>query len=627
VSINVLVVEDDRITAVDLRDTLEDHGFVVCGVVHSGDVVVGAVRELKPDLVLMDVNIEGSKDGVQAAHIVIGELGVPVVFLTAQADARTIRRMHEVGAAGVLTKPFSETELPRVLRAALDQAREVQQIAERGDRLWVTLQAIADAVITVDADGRVDHLNPAAERLSGWPIDQARGRHIEAVLDLRTGRDGPSLESPARKALADKTVQTLAPNAWLHPRQGEPRRVGDTVAPIHDDDGEVTGAVLVLQDLSEREQLQNLLTRADRLASMGTMAAGIAHEINNPLTYIVNNVLFALSELEQQQVGSEVLDALRDVEFGARSIERIVSDLKLLSSPDQRSQEAVDVAPVLRRSQRMSAKAVRARGRFEASLKPTQPVLANPIALGQVVTNLVLNAAQALPEEYSADHVVRLTCRDQGDSVVIEVQDNGEGIPAAIRERIFDPFFTTKAVGKDTGLGLAITHQIVADLGGHIEIDSQVGRGTTVRVLLPAHSVVPDDDEDHDSLPRDSWPERRVLIVDDDDKVLRALRLTLGRVHDVKTLSSVDEAMAHLGKGFGYDAILCDLMMSPRNGTELLDGLTVVAPDLVQRMAFITGGVFTGSLHERVLRSGRPVAYKPFQSDQLYRLVESLAQT
>ena len=615
----VLVVETERDLAVRLVATLEGHGFDHVDVVRSADGVLDAIVRSEPVVVLMEVSVSGEHDGLALAEEIIQQHGIPVVFLTGESDPQVVGRMHEVGAASVLVKPFSESEVPRVLRAAIARSRRVRQLAERNNRLWVTLQSIADAVVTVDVEGRVEHLNPAAERLSGWSVSAARGRRIEAVLDLRR-TEGEPLVNPARIVLDTGRTRSRGSGIWLHPQAGTARRIGYTASPIEDDDGHVIGAVLIMQDLTEREQLQDLLARADRLASMGTMAAGIAHEINNPLTYIVNNVLFVLSELEHLgDVPEDVLVAVRDIEFGSRAIERIVGDLKLLSTPDQRSQEAVDLAPVLRRTQRMAAKTVRARGRFEASLRSTQPVLANPVAIGQVVTNLVLNAAQALPDDYSEDSVVRLSCHDDVDQVVIEVQDTGCGIPPELLERVFDPFFTTKGVGKGTGLGLAISHQIVTDLGGRIELVSEVGQGTTVRVILPVHSQAPDDVEDEPSLNDISYPQRRVLIVDDDDKVLRSMVNTLSRLH-------VDDAVDHLALGFGYDAILCDLMMSPRTGIELLDALTVVAPDLVERLAFITGGVFTGALQERVLRSGRPVAYKPFQTEQLLRLIEVLAQ-
>ena len=187
----VLVVETERDLAVRLVATLEGHGFDHVDVVRSADGVLDAIVRSEPVVVLMEVSVSGEHDGLALAEEIIQQHGIPVVFLTGESDPQVVGRMHEVGAASVLVKPFSESEVPRVLRAAIARSRRVRQLAERNNRLWVTLQSIADAVVTVDVEGRVEHLNPAAERLSGWSVSAARGRRIEAVLDLRRTEGEP----------------------------------------------------------------------------------------------------------------------------------------------------------------------------------------------------------------------------------------------------------------------------------------------------------------------------------------------------------------------------------------------------------------------------------------------------
>jgi two-component system, cell cycle sensor histidine kinase and response regulator CckA len=627
--LRVLIVEDERITAMDLEEALRQRGYEVVDVVTRGEEVVERALQAAPDIILMDIRLEGRLDGIEAAHQVRSELELPVVFLTANSDPETIRRIHETGARGYLIKPFNDDELPGVLEAAVGHHRTEEAARDRGDQLWVTLQSIGDAVITTDEALRVTHLNPAAETLVGWSAEEARGRRVEEICDLRHPDTGDTVDNPLRQALREGGPAELSEGALLLPRGNEasPVPVADTATPIRAEDGRILGGVMVIQDLSERQRLQDLIARTDRLASMGTLAASIAHEINNPLTYVLGSVHVALDGLRRSTLGrEEAVRLLRDVEVGARTIEHIVRDLKLLSTQDHKALEPVDVQRVVQRSLRMVAKAVRARGRLEAALSPTLAVLAHPVTLGQVVRNLVQNAAQALPEDYSDDHVVRVTTDDDGQRVRIVVEDNGCGMTEAVQARVFDPFFTTKPVGEGSGLGMAVSYQIVRELGGELTLDSEVGRGTRVEVFLPARPDISDEPVDEVTTSSEAtWTARRVLIVDDDRLVRRALQQMLAQVHTVESFGSVEAALARIRHGIGYDAILCDLMMSPLNGIEFLDALESLAPDLVRRMAFITGGVISGAVQEQVIRSGRPLAYKPFDAAQLLGLVEELA--
>ena len=479
-----------------------------------------------------------------------------------------------------------------------------------------------EAVIVTDADGVVVGFNPAAEDLTGWPAEDALGQPVGDVVVVRDDPDQAEVISPV-----ELCRQAEAPVAgelgWMDRREGVASPIGYRCVPLHEGE-ELLGVLAVFLDRSERERSQELLARADRLASMGTMAASIAHEINNPLTYVMGNVEVVLAEPDE--LPSPVVEALRDVQVGARAIERIVGDLKLLSAPDQQLQHPIDVKVVVQRSLRMVARQVRARGRLEAALSPTLPVLADSVTLGQVVINLVINAAQALRDAYDEDQVVRITTGHDGLYSIITVEDNGCGIPEEIRDQIFDPFFTTKPLGEGSGLGLAVSHQIIRECGGLLRVESAPGVGTKMIVMLPAHTDVPGDDPHPTIAGGDrSSPRRRVMVIDDDPLVRRALRSMLGRVHEVEALPTVDLALSKVEHGLGYDAILCDLMMSPLSGLAFLDALPAIAPDLVSRTAFVTGGVMSGSVREQVLRSGRPVAYKPFSVHEILTLVETLS--
>jgi signal transduction histidine kinase len=255
--------------------------------------------------------------------------------------------------------------------------------------------------------------------------------------------------------------------------------------------------VLDCQVRAERARMRERLLISERLVSVGTLAAGVAHEINNPLAVAMANLECVLADLAPapETAGPRDLAAyaepLRDIDEALKRIRDIVRDVKLFSRPQESKASAVDVRSVIDSSVRMALKEIRRGARVIKEFGAVPLVTANESRLGQVILNLIVNAAHAVPEGRAGDNTLRLITRTLEDGrAVIEVADTGCGIPREHLERIFDPFFTTKPAGVGTGLGLSICHTIVAELGGEIEVDSEVGRGTTFRVLLPPAGAV-----------------------------------------------------------------------------------------------------------------------------------------
>jgi signal transduction histidine kinase len=248
--------------------------------------------------------------------------------------------------------------------------------------------------------------------------------------------------------------------------------------------------VLDCQVRADQARMRERLLISERLVSVGTLAAGVAHEINNPLAVAMANLECLLEALAPGAAGpTEVAafaESLRDIDEAHKRIRDIVRDVKLFSRPQESKTSDVDVRSVIESSLRMAWNAVRHRVRVVKEFDAVPLVTANESRLGQVILNLIVNAAQAAPQGEADHNTLRLITRTAEDGrAVIEVADTGCGIPKENLERIFDPFFTTKPAGIGTGLGLSICHTIIAELGGEIEVDSEVGRGTTFRLLLP----------------------------------------------------------------------------------------------------------------------------------------------
>jgi CheY-like chemotaxis protein/two-component sensor histidine kinase len=381
--------------------------------------------------------------------------------------------------------------------------------------------------------------------------------------------------------------------------------------------------VSVVEDLSEKKRLEAQLVLAERMASVGTLAAGVAHEINNPLAFVLSNLEFTIGELTRAGADGEVVRALEEAHNGADRVRAIVRDLKTFSRADDDAREPVDVRRVLQAAVGVAANELRHRARVAVDPGPVPPVLASEHRLGQVFLNLLINAAHAIPEGHPAEHVVRASTGTAEDGrAVVEISDTGSGIAPEILARIFDPFFTTKPVGVGTGLGLSICHGIVSALGGEIEVRTVVGAGTTFRVLLPPTARC--DERGTPAAPPASPRRGRVLVVDDEPLVARAMGRVLA-AHEVVVCGGARAALAELEReGEAFDVVICDLMMPEMTGMDLHAHLAAIAPALAERIVFVTGGAFTDRAREFLASVPNPQLEKPFDPSALRELVARL---
>ena len=381
-----------------------------------------------------------------------------------------------------------------------------------------------------------------------------------------------------------------------------------------------------VQDVTELRTTETQLVFADRMASVGTLAAGVAHEINNPLAAVVANLdllALALPRLEGVDALSGYLDDARD---GAERVRAIVRDLTVYSRSDDARREPVDVHRVLDSALRMATHELRPRARVVRAYEPVPAVVANESRLAQVFLNLLRNAAQAIPEGAPADQEIRVGCSVGPDGmVVVSIADTGCGIPPAARLRVFAPFFTTKPLGVGTGLGLSISQRIITDLGGQIEFDSEVGRGTTFRIVLPPTGATPAAPTQHAGRADRSHVARRtILVIDDEPFITTALRRLLDD-HEVSVLNEVPPALAAIRGGKRYDLILCDLMMPGMTGIDLYRELAHIAPEQAARVVVMTGGAFTPEARAFLDGTSVPRVEKPFELDVLDNVIERIA--
>ncbi len=384
-----------------------------------------------------------------------------------------------------------------------------------------------------------------------------------------------------------------------------------------------------VQDIAERKRAET----SARLAVVGTLAAGAAHEVNNPLTYVLSNLSWVSDELEALRAAwpaehrarlEELVEALAEAQGGAQRISTIITGLKTFSRQSEQPRQPTDVAKVVRTALLLTQPQLRNQARVEEHFEPAPLVLASGGQLEQVFVNLLVNAAQAIPEGEADRHRITVSVRGEGAEVIAEVKDTGTGIAPDVMAHLFEPFFTTKPVGVGTGLGLPICHGLVTSFGGRIEVDSTPGAGSTFRVVLPA---LPAHVRGADATTREALhplPKgQRVLVLDDDPMVGRGLARSLAGGPEVVVISSAREALERITGGERFDVVVCDLMMPELSGEEFQRRVAAVRPELARTMIFITGGAFTPSASSFLAATKNAWLQKPVSANSLRQLVAS----
>ena len=378
--------------------------------------------------------------------------------------------------------------------------------------------------------------------------------------------------------------------------------------------------MLVARDVTASQaQLNARLLVADRMSAAGTLAAGVAHEINNPLTYVSINLGSLAHQFgESSDLASldreAICELLAETREGVSRVAQIVHDMSSISNADEVEDTRIDPRTALRVAVKMVENQLRYRTQVTCNLGPLPNVVANDGKLVQVFLNILMNAAHALDDDAdnSEPQLTISTYHDQASCAVIEVSDNGAGMTEQTRRRMFDPFFTTRPPGGGTGLGMFMCHSVIQGLGGRIEVQSKLGTGTVIRVRLPpAEGEITQEVASVEPAALAAALPMRVLIVDDEPLVGNAIARVLGN-YDVTVTGSGEEAIRHVSQE-RFDLILCDIMMPSVSGQDVFERLTDIDPEAAERILFMTGGAFTpaarkfaDTVQDKILR--KPIA-------------------
>ena len=509
------------------------------------------------------------------------------------------------GGAGIITFTRDVTRRRRGMDA-LQRFRQLIELAP--DAVWIN-------------DGkRLCFANPTAARM-------LRYDSVEALL----ATDPRNIVAPEEQAsMRARTQEMFRTGKSLPPRDYRTRRSDGTwvMTEVQSMPIEWEGVPAILgfaRDVTERKEMEARLAQSERLAALGTLLAGIAHEMNNPLSYTLLGIEQAVAQLETLGAPAaevaKLREALDGAHHGATRVAAVIGQIRASSRPsDAADQGPVELRAVLEAALRVTHNEIHHRARLVTELGDVPTIRGCAQRLEQVFLNLLVNAVQALPDG-RADNEIRVVLRaTPAGQVVVEVSDNGPGIPEDVRSRIFDPFFTTKPVGLGLGLGLSICHGIITNHGGTITADSELGRGSTFRVVLPvAAEAAPEPPRAAPAARAADAParRRRVLVIDDEPALATMIRRILDRECDVDVTIDAREGLERLAGPETYDVVLCDLMMPNMTGMDLFAEVARRQPGLERRFVFMTGGAFTPRATEFLAQVKNRRLEKPFETSVL----------
>ena len=511
----------------------------------------------------------------------------------------------------------------------LEHARLLDESQRERMRYTRLVESAADAIITVDEGGRLTSVNQALERATGRLRSSLLGQPFLSLFDPRD-------EGPARELLA-ATIDGNRHRAEVRYRAADGRSEIDTRScsitstPIVES-GRVTGALAIMRDVTDEKRLTEQLMQQEKLAAVGQLVSGVAHELNNPLAGVMafSQLLLAAPASRGAEYGIDpqeidARDAIQTIHEEAKRAAKIVSNLLTFARQHQPERALADLNRVVLDTLELRRYALRVRQiEVDVQLDEQLPLTwADPFQLQQVVLNLVANAEHALGEWCGTRRIAISTstvCRlgtERRELLVLRVTDTGPGISSENLSRIFNPFFTTKPVGEGTGLGLSISDGIVREHGGRIRAESAPGGGAMFTVELPYIEPPGFESEAVECAPGITSDTQRVLVVDDEPSIRGAVTSFLrSRGHAVDTVGSGSEALALVAQRT-YDAIVLDLRMPDMAGDALYLELRRRAPHAAERVVFLTGDTQCESARGFLESTGRPTVSKPFLLDDL----------
>jgi len=602
-----MLVDDEAVITTQLEERLTSMGYEVVGSASSGEEAVDMARCFSPDLILMDIVMPGKLNGIEASEKIRAELDIPVIFLTAYANDRFVKRARDVGPFGYLVKPFREEEIRASIEIALYRKDMERRLCESEERHRSVVDTAGDAIITVDGSRNIVSWNHASEAMFGYSADESAGKPFTFIIPERRRKEVEDeinhIVSTGQSNITGKTIEysglrkdgsefpvELSLATWktkgeifftLIMRDITERKQAETV--LEESNRRLEGTLVELR------QTQQQLIQKERLVALGQMASGIAHDFNNALTPIlgyIDLILMAPGTLEDKEKVKHYLELVNATAKGVVETisnlrefyrQRAESDIFAPVNLNQLAEQTIELTQLKWKDQSLTNGVTI---NIEKDLQEVLPVSVNKTELREALTNLILNAVDAIPESGT----ITIRTRSENGNAILEVSDTGVGMTEEVRQRCFEPFFSTKEE-RGAGLGLSIVHGIIRRHEGTIEVESEEGKGTTFIIRLPAQEEAQVEDERQEAVT--TTRPLRVLFVEDRPMVRGVIvEYLLVDGHTVETATDGRDGLEKFCAG-SFDVVITDRQMPDMNGDELAAAIKQIAPN--QPVIMLTG--------------------------------------
>lgn len=614
----ILIVEDEAIVARDLKGRLGKLGYTVVGITARGEQAIKLAEQMLPDLVLMDIHLQGDMDGIQAACLIREQFAIPVVFATANADDTTLRCALGSEPFGYILKPFEERELRTTIEMALYKSRSDRVLRDSEANKAAIMAAALEGIITTDLEGRIVEFNPAAEQMFGYSHAEALGQTVAELLLAPASREHFQLMVSQCPSSSGELVRGVRLEAAA--RRADGAEFPAEASLSRTERGHRPMMVSFWRDLSQSKLLEQQLRQAQKMQVVGQLAAGIAHDFNNLLT-IINGHSEEL--FTSMRADFRACYRVQEIAKAGNKAAKLTRQLLAFSRQQILQTRTLDLNDLIADFQRMMGRLIGENITLTTRLAPNLgSVQVDSSQIEQVLMNLVVNARDAMP---NGGHLAIETANAELDEAyakihsdvvpgryaMVAVSDTGCGMDRTVQARLFEPFFTTKETGKGSGLGLATAYGIIKQSGGYICVYSEPGQGTTFKVYLPLVAVPGEPSTSSEAVEPAPSGDETVLLVEDEVGVRELLRTTLeGKGYAVLTARHGKEALHVAGKFGGHiDLLVTDVVMPEMGGRVLAERFAALYPQA--RVLFMSGYTDDIIIRNGVMQSDVEFLQKP----------------
>ncbi len=626
--LKVQIVEDEGVVALDIRRHLESFGYRVTGSYASGEEAIANFENDDPDLVLMDIRLQGQMDGIEAAQIVREQFRVPVIILTAYADEKTIERAKFIEPFGYIIKPFEERELRTNIEMALFRHKLETRLQESEERYRRFFQEDLSADFVADDQGVLLACNRSfvkyfgfhsSEEVEGTLLDARFPDEAQAMDFWRQLKQNKRLVLHELDLLrADGTKLNLLANV-----------VADT-----DENGHISEVKGYLIDISKRKHLEHQLRQAQKLEAIGRLAGGVAHDFNNILTVILGYSTIVQEKLQKND--SAIENEVIGIEEAAKRASTLTRQLLAFSRRQILKPKQIHLNELIKNLEKMMRRLVTEEiGMYLDLSADPDTVWVDPGQIEQVLMNLIVNARDAMPQggrisirtmihEFANPEPSPMGEIPPGKYVCAAVRDTGVGIEPSMLKMIFEPFFTTKSEEKGTGLGLSTVYGIIKQSSGFLQIDTEPNKGSTFWILLPVSYNQSEAPKSSRGVEHTFTGSEKILVVEDEESLRNLVERILKLYGYSVVLAEGPEKALNLlkAKDHGFDLMVTDLVMPRMGGEELAERCAEISPST--KIVYMSG--YPHKHHTKDSRESSqyvsfPFISKPFSPEEFVRVI------